>query len=805
MKTAVKNICYHCGENCNNTSIKIDEKLFCCSGCKTVYQLLNDNGLCDYYKYDEHPGAQLKSKIHESKFAFLKDTEVEKKLISFRNSEKTIVTFYLPHIHCSSCIWLLENLQKLNNGVLYSEVNFPAKEITIHYHHQETDLKKLAETLTNIGYEPYLSLNQMGEKKVNVVPKERYYKLGVAGFCFANIMLLSLPEYFAGKNTISFMQYEAWFRFLNLGLGSAVFFYSASEFFSKAWSGIKEKYLNIDAPVSLAIIITFSRSLYEILSGNGAGYMDSMAGIVFFMLVGRILQDRTYRSLSFDRDFKSYFPIATQKIMSYGKTSSIQLPDIKQDDHLKIFSNEIIPVDSILIKGKAMIDYSFVTGENTPVKVNIGELIYAGGKQLDSAIEIRTVKEVSQSYLTSLWNKWNKKIKSDNPKYIDIVAKYFSVVVFFIAALTGSYWFWKGDINQSLSAITAILIVACPCVLILSSTFTYGNILRILSNNQFFVKSTEVLDELSKINHIIFDKTGTVTLNQNFNINYTGEELNESEINSFRLLSAQTQHPYSRALQQYFGEAENQQTVEHFKEHIGKGIEAWINETHVEIGSYSFFNEKKYSFTSSTSFNVYIAIERKVVGGFMIEPAVRKGLKSALLQLKDKFRISLLSGDSDSEKAEMEELFGDNTTMYFKQLPSDKVDYIAYQKAAADKVLMIGDGLNDAGALMKADVGVAITDDLNSFTPSSDAILKGEKLYLIPKFIQFAKIGKTLVLICFTLTILYNLTGIFFAVQGKMQPLIAAILMSLTSLTVLFFSYFSTKILAKKLGLEENN
>jgi Cu+-exporting ATPase len=802
MKTVTKNICYHCGESCNNSAISIDDKMFCCSGCKTVFQLLNKNGLCDYYKYDEHPGIQLKSKTHDGKFDFLLDSNIEQKLISFRNSTKTIVRFYLPHIHCSSCIWLLENLQKLNEGVLYSEVNFPAKEITIHFNPTETNLKQLAETLTNIGYEPYLSLNQIGEQKINIVPKERYYKLGIAGFCFANIMLLSLPEYFAGKNTLSFIQYESWFRYINLALGSSVFFYSASEFFSKAWSGLKEKYLNIDAPVSLAIIITFCRSLYEILSGSGAGYMDSMTGIVFFMLVGRILQDRTYRSLSFDRDFKSYFPIAAQKIMSNGKTESIQLPNIKQDDHLKIFSNEIIPVDSILIKGKAMIDYSFVTGECTPIKVNIGELIYAGGKQLDEAIEVRTIKEVSQSYLTSLWNKWNKKTVNDNPKYIDVVAKYFSIIVIFIAALTGSYWFWQNNINQALSSITAILIVACPCVLILSSTFTYGNILRILSQNQFFVKSTEVLDELSKINHIIFDKTGTVTQSQNFNIIYFGNELNDEETESLSLLSSQTQHPYSLALQQYFGEPIHEQSLIHFKEFVGKGVEAWINETHIEIGSYSFFNDKKYEFSIPNSYNVYIAIERKIIGGFIIEPAIRKGLREAVLNLKNHFRISLLSGDSDKEKSEMEKIFGKNSNQFFNQTPTDKVDYIAYQKAAADKILMIGDGLNDAGALLKADVGVAITDDLNSFTPSSDAILKGEKLFLIPQFIQFAKVGKRLVLICFILTINYNLTGIFFAVQGKMQPLIAAILMSLTSITVLFFSYFSTKIMANKLKLK---
>jgi len=323
-------LCYHCGTPCITNSVTLDEKVFCCDGCKLVYEILDSNGLCDYYKFQNHPGlSQIKAKRFD-KYDYLDNKDIAAKLIKFTDGNYTIVNFYIPGVHCSSCMWLLEHLNKLDIGIAESRLNFTTKEVTIHFYTEKTSLRHIVELLATVGYEPYISLDDIGKKEFKDFNRQRIYKLGVAGFCFGNIMMMSFPEYFSINTGIE-GKYVALFRMLNLILALPVFFYSASEFFNTAWKGLKQKTLNIDAPIALAIIITFGRSLYEIITKTGAGYLDSMSGIVFFMLVGRVLQERTYKSISFHRDYKSYFPIAVTVLTDKG-TESKSLQDLKEKD-----------------------------------------------------------------------------------------------------------------------------------------------------------------------------------------------------------------------------------------------------------------------------------------------------------------------------------------------------------------------------------------------------------------------------------------------------------------------------------------
>ncbi|HEU4901472.1 MAG TPA: heavy metal translocating P-type ATPase metal-binding domain-containing protein, partial [Flavisolibacter sp.] len=399
VKTAVQ--CYHCGEPCD-TLIADDGHYFCCDGCHFVYGLLKENGLCNYYDLSQTPGIRVKGKFVSDKFAFLDTADVEQKLITFKDDKQSQVSFYLPQMHCASCIWLLENLHAIEPGILFSKTNFQRKEIFIAFSHQEISLRKVVELLAFIGYEPYISLNEGETKKEKKVNRKQFYKIGVAGFCFSNIMMLSFPDYFSSGD-IAEGTLKHLFTYLNLLLALPVFFYSASEFFISAWKGLQQKWLNIDAPIALSILITFSRSVYEVLSGTGAGYFDSMSGIVLFMLAGRWFQNKTYDSFSFDRDYKSYFPLGITRVQD-GVETPATISSLKKDDHIIVRHQEMVPADSVLVSGEASIDYSFVSGENTPVVRKKGELIYAGAKQLGGSIELRVIKTVNQSYITQLWN-----------------------------------------------------------------------------------------------------------------------------------------------------------------------------------------------------------------------------------------------------------------------------------------------------------------------------------------------------------------------------------------------------------------
>ncbi len=771
--------CYHCGEDCTTGNIKMQENYFCCEGCKMVYSILNKNGLCDYYKMNVTPGKSLQKPGRTDKFLFLDEETIQQQLLSFKDAQQVHITFYLPQIHCSSCLYLLENLPKLNAAIISSRVNFPTKEATIVFNHQQTSLRKTAELLTAIGYEPYISLQNLGYRKPPV-PKTMVYQLGIAGFCFGNIMLLSFPEYlgFTGDEK----NLQSVFRILTILLSLPVLFYSAQPFFESAWKGLKNKFLNIDAPIALAILLTFFRSIYEVYANISAGYFDSMSGIVFFMLVGRTLQNKTYRQLSFDREYTSYFPIAITVLKNELETQ-VTLPQIKVNDTLLIHNDEIIPADGILTRGKAFIDYSFVTGESLPVVKEIGELIYAGGRQTGSNIEILTIKEVAHSYLTSLWNKSSSKDEAPLEKsFVHTISRYFTYTVLALALAGAVYWSFYSS-TKAWNVITTVLIVACPCALLLSNTFTNGNVLRILSLHKFYLRNAKVIEELALANHIVFDKTGTITTAQHQEINFTGDPLSEEQKQMFAQLAAQSTHPLSKALAKHLGKIKNY-TLTNYKETPGKGIEATVHNNHIVLGS-----SPLAEIQSNKQTKVHAVINQQYLGYFVFHNQYRNELKTLLTKLKKEFRLSVLSGDGDGERVPLRKLFGSKTKLLFHQKPHQKQNYICTLQQQGTNVIMIGDGLNDAGALKQSNTGIAITDGTNNFTPASDAILCASKLHLLHSFLKLCRANKQIIIASFILSIVYNIIGLFFALQGTLSPLIAAILMPASSLCIILLSF----------------
>lgn len=765
-----------------------------------VYEILQEHDLCNYYEMNQQPGV-IQDKVKRSdKYNFLDNLEIKQKLVDFSNQENSHVTFYLPQIHCSSCLWLLENIHRINPGIVSSRVNFTKKEVFIVFNHQQTTLRGVVESLDGIGYEPYLSLNEISKGNVNKTDRTRWYKIGIAGFCFANIMMMSLADYFVGEEVIDY-KIEFFFKSISLLLSLPVLFYSATEFFTSAWYGLKNKYLNIDLPVALALVITFIRSIYEIINGAGNGYLDSMSGIVFFMLIGRWLQSRTYQTISFDRDYKSFFPIALNVIKD-GVIIPTEISKVKINDIIQVHSNEIIPVDAILSKGNASIDYSFVSGESLPIQVNIGELVYAGGKQLDGLLELIVVKEVSQSYLTNLWNNpiFNKKEPLQQSSY-DTIGKYFTYAVLAIGFIAGMYWLKLGETKLMWNAITTVLIVACPCALLLSQNYTNGNILRVFGLNKFYLRSPEIIERLSRINHIVLDKTGTITQTKGSNVKYGGKVLNQSLQADIASLLKQSSHPASKLVFDFLN-IQNISEVKDFKETDGQGIEGWVNEKHIKIGSPRFVGGEFYKERQGTK--VIVSIDGEIIGEYTITNKYRFGVSKLIQSLKKKYTLSLISGDNDTELYHVQEMLGKESDVFFNQSPQQKLDYVKeLQNAHHLNVMMIGDGLNDSGALKQSDIGIAVADTGNNFTPSSDGVIDSSKLSMLNTFIQFAVAGKKIILITFSISAIYNIIGLYFAVQGILSPVVAAILMPCSSITIIALTYGLTEWLSKYYHLKE--
>ncbi len=776
-----------------------------------VYELLEANDLCRYYDLAQNPGNSPREMNVRERFAYLDDEQIQRQLLDFNDGQHARITFFVPSMHCSSCIWLLESLHKLHSGILSARVNFLRKELTLTYSPGAISLSEVVGLLASIGYEPQISLEDLEKRSRKSSNRDLYLKIGVAGFAFGNIMLLSLPEYFSGGQIDA--GFKQFFGLLNVLLALPVLLYSSTEYFSSAWNGlVKQRAINIDLPISLGIVALFGRSVYEILTGVGAGYMDSFAALLFFLLLGKLFQKKTYDALSFERDYKSYFPIAiTRKRGEQEET--IPLSQLRVGDRILVRHQELVPADAVLIRGEGWIDYSFVTGESAPVAKQSGDLIYAGARQMGSTIELEVVKDVSQSYLTQLWNSelFRKEHHSRFHSIINVTARYFTVFVLAIATAALLYWLPR-DVGLAINAFTAVLIIACPCALALTVPFTLGSTMRIFGRKHFYLKNTAVIEMLSRVDTIIFDKTGTLTQARRAAIQFVpmngnGALLPEEE-RLIRSLVYHSTHPLSRRIRQALPRRDLF-PVEAYQEIPGKGIRGRIAGHEVQIGSRKFLGLTRVPIGEAyagadphaESSRVFVAIDQQIKGYYQVWNVYRDGLKAVLQQLAAHYQLAMLSGDHEGEKAHLRRLFPQSSTLRFQQSPHQKLAFIQNLQKAGHVVLMIGDGLNDAGALKQSDVGIAVTEDLSAFFPACDALLDAEQFRLLPRFIQFSKFSKRIILASIGISLMYNVVGLSFAVQGTLSPVISAILMPLSSISVVIFTTGFTHLLARKKGL----
>lgn len=788
--SSTSEFCFHCGTECAGETIIEEEHSFCCSGCATVFHLLQANGLSDFYSIGNR---QSPKPLEKGKYGWLEDEAISISLLDFHNDSLARVTFRLPTMHCAACIWLLEHLFKVQPGILRSEVDFPRKEIALDYNPKILNLRQVVELLDVLGYPPQLNLADSEGTKRNRVDRRSWYNLGIVGFCFGNIMMMSFPEYLGIQHsTLSVL-----FNWIILGLSIPVL-YSSRGYFKSAWAGLKHRYINMDLPIALGISVLFIRSSWDVVSQLGHGYFDSLAGLVFFLLIGKIYQDKTYHLLSFDRDYRSYFPISVTQLKA-GKEEETPVNKLEPGDTILIRNGELIPADGILVKGKTELDYSFVTGESTPVPVDALAKVFAGGRQIGKAIEVKLVGKMTQGYLPRLWN--NQAFRKTNDARVtqlsSRIAKWFTPAVLLIASVAGLFWYFH-DPSQIWNVVTSVLIVACPCALALSTPFTLGHILRILGRRGFFLKGPAVVERLADLDHIVFDKTGTLTHSENRTVKYEGDQLSPKELSAVRCLVRESVHPLSRQLYSFLPDS-SIGNLEDFEEIPSKGLKGAIDGMNLRIGSAKWLGSPTgINPQGEEGASVTVEIDGFVKGVFLMKQELREGISNLLDSLNSEYQLSMVSGDHNYARKIFQPLMK-GAELKFRQKPEDKLVFVEKLQANGQTVGMVGDGLNDSGALKQSDVGIAITDELAAFTPASDAILQGNSITSLPQFFRLSRIGIRLIHLSFGISLLYNVLGLWFAVTGELSPLIAAILMPASSLSVVLFTSAGVAIAAKKI------
>ncbi|RIW12024.1 HAD family hydrolase [Algoriphagus lacus] len=791
--------CYHCGEDCEDESILFDSKKFCCQGCKLVYEVLAQNDLCEYYQLEANPGKSQKENSRlKNRFDYLDDPEVMQKLLDFKNSQESHITFYIPLIHCASCIWLLENLFQINSAIIGSRVDFLKKKVQIKFFHDKISLKEVVNLLSTLGYEPKINLSDLDHKAKSSVDRKTLTKLGVAGFCFGNMMLFSMPEYFSEAKLLG-EGFKGLFDYLNVVLSLPIVFYAASDYYLSAWNAVRQRKINMDVPIVLGIVAFFLYSLWEIFALGNPGYMDSLGGLLFFLLLGKIYQQKTFSTLEFDRDYKAYFPIAVTRLV-HDKEEVISLTKLQVGDVVLVRDEELIPADSLLLSNQANIDYSFVTGEEVPVPKRKGELIYAGGRQKGDAILLTIQKSPSQSYLTDLWN--NESFEKSNKRLLEPLSNQISGVftwtVLTIAVAAFVFWIGK-DVSIAVKAFTTVLIVACPCALSMSTPFTLGNTLRIFGRGKFYLKNASVVERLALIDTVVFDKTGTLTDPANASIEYHGEALSSETKSILKGMVERSTHPLSNRINLWLGKTESLK-LDHVREIKGSGVLAVYKNQEFRIGSKDFTGATNLPLSESGN-HVFLSVEGVILGYFHIQSGLREGASKVVKDLSQNFDLHVLSGDQAHERVSLGQKLSSDVHFNFNQSPVEKLNYLKELNTQGKNSLMVGDGLNDAGALQESQVGIAITDRVSHFSPASDAILDAESFDKIPSFLAFSRDSRKIIKVSFGLSFLYNIVGLSLAVQGLLSPVLCAILMPLSSISVVVFTTLATNIMGIRKGL----
>ena len=846
--------CFHCGEPCYDPSLTKEDKAFCCRGCLFVHDLLAESGLGQFYDLDRHPGVRIRQTARRDQWAYLDDPALQQQLLDFTDGKTSRVTFQIPAIHCVACVWLLENLFRLQPGIGRSQVNFPRREVAITFATEKLTLSGLVAFLASIGYEPVLTLGELEKRKGDPARKRQWLQVGIAGFAFGNIMLLSLPSYF-GLDSFSGPLFKVLSGYLSLALAAPVLFYSASDYWRSARLSLRQRVLTLEVPIAIGLAALYAQSAFEVVAGRGNGYLDSLAALVFFLLCGRVFQQKTHDRLVFDRDYKCFFPLSVTRVTAEGE-ACVAISTLQVGDKLLLRNGELIPADGRLLSGPAFIDYSFVTGEAETVPKAPGDYLYAGGRQTGGTIEIETVKAVSQSHLMSLWNHetFHKERESGLNTLTNRYSRRFTLIVIAVAVGAAVFWTASGEAARGLKAFTSVLIVACPCALALAAPFTLGTAQRLLARIQVFFKNALVLERMAQVEAIVFDKTGTLTAGAAEGVAFHAKsegpspksEGSQTRPTSQSLLtSAPTEGGVSSEEQGWVGSVARHSThpqavrigqalagvaatgpVAEFVETPGCGIEGRVAGHEVRLGSRAWLERCGVVTSEALGANagpdgesssapqvpgtaqangseVCLAIDGKLRGAFTLANAVRPETDEMLRELSGRYELALLSGDNEKERERFRSLFGDDAALHFNQSPLDKLGFIRRLQESGKRVMMVGDGLNDAGALKQSDVGVAVVEKAGAFSPASDVIMEAGRVPRLARILTLARKTNQIVRLSFGISAAYNLAGISIAAAGILSPVICAILMPVSSISVVLFACSATKLAAKRAGLTE--
>lgn len=827
--------CDHChlplplGEDITST-INDKEMHFCCYGCKTVCETIYGAGMDGFYRRTlEGETLQPPPEINSQLEVYDLD-DVQREFVENLGDIRAI-HLLVEGIHCAACVWLIERRLENEPGILQANVNLSAKKLHLKWDNRETKLSRVLQILGQIGYAAVPYDPEAAEGQIKKQNRAMLFRLAFAGFAAMNLMWISIALYTGADEG----KFKDMFYWISLGLATPTLLYSGYPFYRGAFTGLMNRHLTMDLPIAIGAIITYLYSCYVVISGSEIGhvYFDTVVNFIFVILTGRYLEAMSKRLAvqSTQRLLDLQPRIST--LITDDETKIVPIRALQKDDLVLVKAGEKIPVDGVITKGESVVDESMLTGEFVPVAKFIGDKVSAGTTNKDGVLTVlvsQTLKNTALGKIIHLVDE-AQSTKAPIQCTADRIIPWFVSITLLLATLTFMYWVGDG-IELALMAATSVLIITCPCAFGLATPMAIAVATGVGARMGVLVKHGAVLEILSSIHHFVFDKTGTLTqgkmlVSTLFSLSLEGKEtennikeivpgeefLEQINAREKRILSlawyleSHSEHMIAKAIVNFgqcYGINEGAE-LENIKVVSGAGIQAIYQGQVIAVGSLSWISQladvsdaklsiskewaelekrvQEYHLSGSTV--VYAWLENESVCAFVIEDKLRKNAADIVRQMHEKnFQLTLLSGDKQEVADYMAEKLGIEEVIA-EVMPDEKDKVIQQKQQQGDLIAMVGDGINDAPALVRADVGIAMGSGTDVSIDSADIILVNGELEKIPLAAELSRATLTTIKQNITISILYNIIMVPLAMAAMITPLVAAISMPLSSLLVI--------------------
>jgi len=775
---------------CTHCHLEFDEKVmitepenpdlyFCCNGCQGVYHLLKDDGLDSFYDKVGNNTLSQPIAVGDDSSSFDMDS-FKTRYIKTTNDGFSSIDLIIEGIHCAACIWLNEKVLGQTDGIIEANINFTNNKAKIIWDEDTIKLSQIIDKIRSIGYNAYPYDKTESEQKATAKNRDYFLRMSIAIFGSMNIMMIGVAKYsgfFMGMSEdMLHLVHFAEFLF-----STPVLFYSGWIFFRGAYYGLKNKIINMDFLVSSGATLTYIYSLYVLFGGEGNSYFDSVAMIITFVLVGKYLEVIGKKNAVDTMDkIKSQLPLEATIIKDGGKTV-VPIDQVEVGDIIELKSGEKASVDGEVISGNSSFDESSLTGESLPIAKSIGDKIYSGTINNTNVIRYKALKNYANSTLNNivelLEDALNSKPKIENTT--NELSKYFSISILTIALLSFLGWyFYNGNFENALIIGISVIVIACPCALALATPIASLVGISWLSKEGLLFKEAKFIETFANATTVVFDKTGTITKGKLEVINSTIKDLSKDKLNILYSLTDSSTHPVSIAIKKYL--QEHYEDLEQFELSNIEQIPA--------IGLKAVYNDDTIfggRGDDDSEFTTYkFMINDNILATFELQDSIKEDAKDVINYLKEQnIEVIMCSGDNDKIVQKVAcEVGIDN--YYSKMTPLDKANFVSELKNQNKTVVMVGDGINDALALSRSDISIAMGNGADIAIAVSDVVILNNNIKGLQKSFYISKRTYKFIKQNLLISLIYNMITIPVAVAGYVIPLVAALSMSISSLLV---------------------